>query len=69
VGALKPNGFGLYDMAGNAVEWCLDALEFQEISLRDRAERRLGDGLRASSGLFRKIRGMGGWGHAGSFVH
>ena len=24
VGSFAPNGYGLYDMAGNAHEWCLD---------------------------------------------
>jgi formylglycine-generating enzyme required for sulfatase activity len=27
VGSFKPNGFGLYDLAGNAAEWCEDSYD------------------------------------------
>lgn len=29
VGSYSPNGYGIYDMAGNVEEWCLDAFHYQ----------------------------------------
>jgi len=40
VGELLSNDFGLYDMHGNVVEWCMDAYESYETSVRPK------DGLR-----------------------
>ncbi len=56
VKSYAPNGFGLYDMAGNAAEWCVDGFddEYYRISPSDDPEG-------PSSFLKRVVRG-GGWG-------
>ncbi|MDJ0837580.1 MAG: formylglycine-generating enzyme family protein [Acidobacteriota bacterium] len=53
VAALKPNGWGLYDLHGNVLEWCRDRYgEYEQGTATDP--------LGPSTGLDRVVRG-GGW--------
>ncbi len=63
VGQLRPNGFGVYDMHGNAWEWC------QDYFLRTYDEKLIGktsvDPLGPSEGSRRALRGAGWFHRAG----
>jgi hypothetical protein len=62
VGSYPPNGFGLYDMQGNVVEWILDFYHPNYYSSSPSANPQ-----GPSSGKFRVIRG-GGW-HSGPYCN
>ena len=62
VGSYPPNGFGLYDMQGNIVEWILDFYDRNYYSSSPSANPQ-----GPSSGKFRVIRG-GGW-HSGPYCN
>jgi hypothetical protein len=66
VGGMLPNAFGLFDMHGNVMEWCLDAYRPYEAALTTLAV----DGsspLSESTSEGRVLRG-GGWTHGPSVV-
>ena len=59
VGYFAPNGYGLYDMAGNVFQWCWDRYGSYSSSSQN-------DPRGPTSGSTRVWRG-GSWGYDGSF--
>jgi formylglycine-generating enzyme required for sulfatase activity len=62
VGSFAPNGYGLYDMAGNINEWCWDWHDADYYSSSP-----ANDPLGPSTGVFRVLRG-GSWEHRAKFI-
>jgi formylglycine-generating enzyme required for sulfatase activity len=62
VGSYPPNGYGLYDMQGNVVEWILDFYDWNYYSSSPSANPQ-----GPNTGKFRVIRG-GGW-HSGPYCN
>lgn len=58
VGSFTPNGYGLYDIAGNALEWCLDAYDTDYY--RKSPDRNPVKDIALDVRVFRVVRG-GGW--------
>jgi len=61
-GSYRPNAWGLYDMHGNVLEWCLDWWDFEDYSPQPATDPKGGDGNAppGANGPCRIIRG-GSW--------
>ena len=63
VKSFQPNGYGLYDMAGNVLEWCWDWYSDAAYGLPDAGNNPRGP----TSGTYRVQRG-GSWNYSASYL-
>jgi len=54
---LKPNDFGLFDMLGNAYEWCQDSINYYRPGEDDKPSEDIEDKEDINSGKSRVLRG------------